>query len=235
MKYDVRGVFVLGTENLTSMEVPNDTTTTTVPGHSGGEVAGETLSTRMFSYDDVSPLSVMTITAQDVDPLTRLPVALTALFLYVTEEPFDVVRIAPLTRLQQLDIAVVTNASDDSTESTNDNSVDLSMLNSVTKLNTNITFVYPLPTSLQWCEIAPENDFDFSALTNLTVLVLWLRSEAHVDFPTSWAPWSSWKANSARATSRMLRRLVFVVKATFPSTLRRSEPPENDHTNQRDV
>ena len=88
-------------------------------------------------------------------------------------------------RLQQFEIyVVINNAGDDSTESTNDNSVDLSMLNSVTKLNTNITFVGHLPTSLKWCEIMLASEFDFSALTNLTVLDLWLRSDLRVVFPT---------------------------------------------------
>ena len=182
------------------------------------------MSSKVFSYDDVSPLSVMTITAQDVDPLARLPVALTALFLYVTEEPFDVVRLAPLTRLQQLEISCVNNnASDESHESTDDNFDDLSMLNSVTKINTNITSVCPLPTYLKSFEIVLENGFDFHALTNLTVLVLWLRSDVHVEFPMQTGTLIVKEGKLDRATSRMLSRLVFVVKVTFPSTLRRSE------------
>ena len=186
LKCDVRDVFVSGTENLTSLDVPNDTITTTEsPRLAQLKWSGETLSTKAFSYDDVSSLSAMTITAQDVDPLVRLLVVLTTLFLYVTEEPFDIVRLAPLTHLQQLEISAVNNnASDDSIESSNDNSIDLSMLDTVTKLNTNDTFVRHLPTSLNWCEIALESNFDFSTLTNLTVLVLWLRSDVHIVFPT---------------------------------------------------
>ena len=87
LKCDVRDVFVSDNENLVSLEVPNDTITTTVPETSGVEVAGETLSTKVFSYGDMSSLSTTTIPAHDVEPLVRLPVALTALFLYVTEEP----------------------------------------------------------------------------------------------------------------------------------------------------
>ena len=58
------------------------------------------------------------------------------------------------------------------------------MLTSLTKPNANLTFVLLLPTSLRSFEIVRENDFDFSALTNLTLLVLWLRSDVHIVFPT---------------------------------------------------
>ena len=174
LKYDVRDVFVSGTENLTSLEVPNDTITTTEsPKLQKLKWSGKTLSTKVFSNGDTSSLSAMTITAHDADPLLTFPVGLTTLCLYVTEEPFDVARLAPLTRLQQLDIAVV-----------NDDPVDLSMLDSVVQLITNETSVRQLPTSLTRCEIVREDDFDFSALTNLTVLVLWLQSDVHVVFPT---------------------------------------------------
>ena len=98
LKCDVRDVFVSGTENLTSLEVPNDTITTTEsPKLQKLKWSGETLSTKVFSHADVSSLPAMTIIVQDVEPLLTFPVGLTTLFLYVTEEPFDVVRIAPLT------------------------------------------------------------------------------------------------------------------------------------------
>ena len=80
--------------------------------------------------------------------------------------------------------AVNNNASDDASESTDEISTDLSMLTSLTKPNANLTFVLLLPTSLRSFEIVHENDFDFSALTNLTLLVLWLRSDVHIVFPT---------------------------------------------------
>ena len=69
LKYDVRDVFVLSTENLRSLEVPNDTVTTTeCPKIEELKWVGDSLTSKVFSFGEVSSFSAMTITAHDVDP-----------------------------------------------------------------------------------------------------------------------------------------------------------------------
>ena len=132
----------------------------------GGRLCDESVP---FPLADATTLCALTVWARCVDPAVRFPNNLTALKLSV-DGPFDAATLAPLTRLQSLEI------------STTNTPLDLSGLVSLKRLQTG-NDVSRLPTSLVDCDMCVRSSVDLSPQTKLTALTLTLLADLCVTFP----------------------------------------------------
>ena len=137
---------------------------------------GETLSEKAlrFPISDMTTLFDLDVDVDTIDPDFRFPRWLTSLSLEVSDGSVDVAQLMQLTDLEDLTICI----------DMDEDPLDLSGLTTVTALFVSESPILRFPTSLVTLSISPQDDFDFSPLTNLTWLGVWMRPDVSVTFPT---------------------------------------------------
>ena len=164
---------VSGTEGLTRLRAKNGSFSfTPCPNLQELEWRCSRLSGSVpFPWAGLTALSALTVRADGVDPDFQFPPSLVRMDLKVGDGPsFDGATLAPLTRLQHLEISV------------RNNPLDLSGLVSLTSLISTHK-VSGLPTSIVECDIRVRSGGDLSAQTNLTRLIIRPQEPASMKFP----------------------------------------------------